>query len=100
EPQALVWSAYFAGALAYNAIFATALAWLLWLYALDRLPAGIAGMGTLAVPMVGISSAWLQLGERPAPAEAAGMALIFVGLAVLAWGQLRTRHPLELPPQE
>lgn len=100
EPQPLEWSAYFTGALAYNAVLATALAWLLWLYALDRLPAGIAGMGTLAVPLVGIAGAWLQLGERPAPTEAAGMTLILTGLAVLAWGQLRRRQPMELPAQE
>ena len=81
--EPITWSWYFIGALAYNAIPATAVAWLLWLYALHELPAGQAGMGTLLTPVVGVTAAWLQLGEAPRPLEAAGMALIFAGLAVL-----------------
>ncbi len=100
EPQPVSWTPYFAAALAYNALLATALAWLLWLYALDRLPAGIAGMGTLAVPVIGLVSAWLRLGERPAPLEAAGMALILAGLAILAVQRLRAGTAEELPPQD
>ena len=58
--------------------------WALWLFALRALPAGAAGMGTLAVPVVGVVAAWVQLGEQPTPVEAAGMALIIAGLAALA----------------
>lgn len=78
------WSGAFIGALAYNALLANALGWLLWLFALRGLAAGTAGLGTLAVPVIGVISAWLQLGERPAAVEAAGMALIIVALAVLS----------------
>jgi len=42
-----------------------------------------AGIGTLATPVVGVASAWIQLGERPGPGEAAGMLLIVIGLALL-----------------
>lgn len=100
EPPAIVWTPYFTAALAYNALLATALGWPLWLYALDKLPAGIAGMGTLAVPLIGLAAAWLQLGERPSPPEAAGMALILTGLAILAWERLRRPAGVYPPPQE
>jgi drug/metabolite transporter (DMT)-like permease len=78
------WTASFTVALAYNVILANGVAWLLWLYALRRLPAGAAGLGTLAVPVVGVLAAWAQLGERPGGVEAAGMVLIIAALSLLA----------------
>jgi drug/metabolite transporter (DMT)-like permease len=57
-------------------------------------------MGTLAVPLIGLAAAWLRLGERPSPAEAAGMALILTGLAILAWERLRRPAGVYPPPQE
>ena len=78
------WTAAFAGALAYTVLLANVLAWGLWLYALRALSAGTAGLGTLAIPVVGVVAAWLQLGERPDAVEAAGMALIAGALAILA----------------
>lgn len=41
-------------ALGYSAILATALAWSLWLYVLRNLPASIASLSTLAVPVFGV----------------------------------------------
>jgi len=78
------WTAGFVWGLAYTVIFANAVAWVLWLYALRTLSAGAAGLGTLAIPVVGVMAAWLQLGEVPTAAEAVGMALIVGALAVLA----------------
>ncbi len=49
------------------------------------MPAGMAGLGTLASPIVGVLAAWLQLGEYPTPVEAIGMGLIGVALVMLAW---------------
>ena len=63
---------------------------MLFYYALRRMPAGLAGLGTLATPVIGVLAAWLQLGERPAPIEAAGMALIGAALAMLAWNPLES----------
>ncbi|HEY5387796.1 MAG TPA: DMT family transporter [Thermoleophilia bacterium] len=77
------WSTPFIWALAYNVVLGNALAWLLWLFALRRLSAGAAGLGTLATPVIGVAAAWLQLGERPTTVEAAGMALIVAALAVV-----------------
>lgn len=88
----ITWSTPFMLALAYNALFATALAWLLWLFALSRLPAGVTGLAMLATPVVSILAAWLQLGEIPAPWEGAGMGLILAALALLStsgWRRMR-----------
>jgi len=92
DRQGPTWTASFVAALVYNALGASAIAWVLWLYILDSLPAGTAGINTLAIPVVGVLSAWLRLGEQPGRLEAAGMALIVAGLAVLtAWGLGKTR---------
>ena len=67
-----------------------AIAWFLWLYILEKLPAGVAGMCSLAIPLVGVMFAWLQLGERPGPFEAAGMLLIGLALIILSVYALQT----------
>ena len=78
------WTAGFIWGLAYTVVLANAVAWVLWLYALRTLSAGAAGLGTLAIPVVGVVAAWLQLGEVPTVVEAVGMALIVGALAILA----------------
>jgi drug/metabolite transporter (DMT)-like permease len=78
------WTATFLGSLAFVVLLSSGACWALWIYALHSLPAGAAGMGTLAVPVVGVTAAWIQLGERPGATEAAGMALIVAALAALA----------------
>jgi drug/metabolite transporter (DMT)-like permease len=80
----IVPSGYFVGALIFNGVMATGVAWLLWLYVLDHLPANVASLSSLAVPAVGVLSAWIELGERPDAAEFVGMVLIAVALALLA----------------
>ena len=74
----------FAYTMVYSGILASSLAWMLFYFALARLPAGIAGLGTLATPVIGVVAAWLQFGETPTPGELTGMAFISVGLALLA----------------
>lgn len=81
--QAINWSPGFIIALAYNAILGSALAWLLWLYAVRTLPAGVAGLASLGAPAISVLAAWLQLNETPTVADALGMLLIFIALAVL-----------------
>jgi drug/metabolite transporter (DMT)-like permease len=76
------WTASFSLALGYNIVLATAIAWLLWLYALNRLSAGAAGLASLGAPVFSLATAWIQLGEVPTRSEAIGMGLI---LAALAW---------------
>jgi drug/metabolite transporter (DMT)-like permease len=83
------WTGSFIAALAYNAVPANALAWLLWLYVLNKLPAGVAGLSMLATPVVGVLAAWIQLGERPSAMEAGGMALVAAALALLSARAMR-----------
>jgi len=76
------WTGTFVATLAYSGILGGAVAWSLWFYALSRLPAGVASFGTLATPVVGVLTAWIQLGETPTLLEAVGMMLI-IGALVL-----------------
>jgi drug/metabolite transporter (DMT)-like permease len=80
----LHFTAWLVVAVAYIAVVGTGLAWLLWMYVLDNLPAGVAGLGSLAIPAVGVIAAWLQLGERPPANELAGMLVIAAALGLLA----------------
>lgn len=88
------WSWPFIGAIAFNTLPANALAWLLWLWLLQRLPAGVTSLNSLAIPVVGATAAWLQLGERPEPWEGVGMGLIVTALTLLTVrGLLTARRP-------
>jgi drug/metabolite transporter (DMT)-like permease len=87
DERPIVWSGYFVFALIYNAVGGMAIATLLWLYILQRLPATISGLNALAVPIVGVIAAWIQLGEQPSVAEGSGMLLILAGLALLTGAQ-------------
>lgn len=87
--RAIDWTPTFIAALAYNVLVATALGYSLWFFVLAVLPAGEAGMGSLLAPVVGILTAWLQLGERPPPLEAGGIGLVLAGVILLTW--LRAR---------
>jgi len=86
------WSGGFIAALAYNVIPATAIAWVLWLYVLQVLPTGVAGISTLATPVIGIAAAAIQLGERVSPLEGAGMGSILAALLVLTLRGLYERR--------
>ncbi|MBR0565537.1 EamA family transporter [Azoarcus sp. L1K30] len=84
---------YFFGALFFNAVFATGLAWLLWLYVLQNLPAGVAGLSALGIPLIGALAGWIELGERPSTGEFSGMALIVMALALTSlWPLLQARR--------
>lgn len=92
------WSASFIGALLYNVIPASAIAWLLWLYALKHLPAGIAGLCTLMTPVIGVIAASIQLGEVPSVSELVGMGLIVVALVLNAMSaiSMSVAKPIEV----
>lgn len=85
----ITWNATFIGALAYNVFAASAIAYFLWIFVLNHLPARDASMGTLANPVIGIVAAWLQLGEVPNTSEAIGMGLVILALGALALQQQR-----------
>jgi drug/metabolite transporter (DMT)-like permease len=86
------WSPAFIAAMFYSVIPGNAIAWLLWFYALSRLPAGVAGLGTLAAPVIGVLAARIQLGEQPRALEAVGMVFIIAALGLNAMQALRPQR--------
>lgn len=78
------WTPYFTIGLLYSSVVSQALALVLWFFVLSKLPAGVASMGTLATPVIGMIAAAIELGERPSITEAWGMLLILTALALLA----------------
>lgn len=83
------WTWTFDWTLFYNVVPATALGWAMWLFVVGRLSATFSGLASLAGPVVGVLTGWLQLGERPGGAELGGMLLVFAALALLALGAKR-----------
>jgi len=77
------WTTEFVAALLFSAILATALGWWLWTYVLATMPAGIAGLNSLGIPVIAVIGSAIQLGERPPALELAGMLAIGVALAML-----------------
>ncbi len=65
-------------ALAFTALFGTALGYLLWFGAVARLPAGTAGLGSLLAPVVGVTGSTLLLGERPSATDLCGFGLVIL----------------------
>jgi drug/metabolite transporter (DMT)-like permease len=88
------WTGTFIAALVFVAILGNALAWLLWLYILNSFRAGTAGLATLLTPVIGMSAAWIQLGERPGVLEGVGsIAIVGALLLTVLWELLRGRRP-------
>lgn len=92
---AISWTPYLIGAVIFNAVFCNALAWLLWLYALHRLAAGVASMVTLLAPVIGVLAAWIELGEQPSVGEMAGMLLIVVSLVIISLRGMRKHEQID-----
>lgn len=80
----IVWSGTLIWVVWYNIILANGLGWLIWLYALQRLPAGVASMNSMLIPVIAVLAAWIQLGEVPNTMEAIGMLLIGGALILIA----------------
>ena len=65
----------------YTAVFASLVGYGIWNRLLASYPSSAVVPFTLLVPVVGMSAAWLALGEVPAPAELAGGGLLLGGVA-------------------
>ncbi len=89
------WTPYLVGALTYNIVACNAVAWLLWLFALRRLPAGVASMISLLAPVIGVLAAWVQLNEVPSRLEMTGMLLIALALMMIAVHSMRKHEEVE-----
>jgi len=94
--------------LGYNVV-ATAVCWPLWAYILHRLPAGVANVDTLVIPLIGILSGWFILSEQLSRLDVLGMACVSSSLLLLwvskkkFWrraGISHARPMVERPPQQ
>lgn len=63
----------------YLGVGPTAIAFLLWGYALTRTPAGVLTSSSLVIPALTVVMAWLMLGEVPPPLAAVGGVLCLAG---------------------
>ncbi len=93
--QPIQWTPYFIGAVIFNSVFCNALAWLLWLYALQRLSAGVASMSSMLAPVIGVLAAWIQLHEVPNMMELIGMTLIAASLVIISIISIRKHTPID-----
>ena len=75
-----VWSPELIGALIYNGVLSSGLAWALWSFVVQRLPANQAGLASLVTPLLGVGFAWTILGERPDLSESIGIVVIGAAL--------------------
>jgi len=92
------WTPSFIAALTYTTLPATAFAVYLWFLLISRLEAGMAALGILLAPAIGLASSWIQLGERPPPVEATGLGVILFAIGFFAWAEWqRARAAKRLP---
>jgi drug/metabolite transporter (DMT)-like permease len=89
------WTPRLFAAITFNAVFCNALAWLLWLYALQRLAAGIASMTSMLAPLIGVLAAWIQLGEQPSVYEMIGMVCIALALIVISLHAIKAHDQVD-----
>lgn len=99
--RAVEWTGAYAGALFYNSVLSSSVGWAIWSLVVQRLPAHVAGLTSLVVPIGVVLLAWGLLGEVPSGAEWIGVALIAAALLGLnlwvRWGEA-ARNPAR-PPQ-
>lgn len=81
----LVISSNFLFGLGYN-VFSTAVGWPLWFFILKKMPAGVANINTLTIPMIGIFSGWMHLNERLTIVDVIGMICISTSILWLWFG--------------
>ena len=96
DPQP--WSAEFGNlsargwfAVAYNVFLAGTLAHWAWFTLARTLPVAVSSLSSLPVPVVGVISGILLLGERPGPQEWLALALVVTALFVVLFPPSRRR---------
>lgn len=85
-----------AGLIAFLAYPATLLAGAIWSWLLGRHPASVVAPFTLLVPITGLTSGYLVLGEMVTLIEIAGALLVIAGLVVTLQKAKSTEPPLRL----
>ena len=83
--------------LAYTVLLGTVVGSGIWVWLMARHPAGVVAPYSLLVPVVGILTAWLVLGERPTAIELLGGVLVIAGVL---WSGRRPRGAVAVPRVE
>lgn len=89
------WTGTFVYTVLFNVILSGVVAWVLWLYALQRLPAGVASMASMLAPIIGVLAAWIQLNEVPNHMELTGMLLIALSLVIISIISIKTHTNID-----
>jgi drug/metabolite transporter (DMT)-like permease len=84
-------SPYAAFAVVYNVVVAFVLCYWAWYKLVSTASAGVSAIGTLIIPVVGVFSSMLVLGERPSLAEYLALGLVLAALATVLVPARRTR---------
>jgi drug/metabolite transporter (DMT)-like permease len=79
----VVWTGRGVGALLWLVFFGSIVGYSSYVYALDRLPIALVSIYTYVNPMVAAALGWLFYRERFGAREAAAMAVIFAGVAIV-----------------
>ena len=79
-PSAAAWFA-----IVYNIFLAGTLAHWAWFTLARTLPVAVSSMSSLPVPIVGVFSGMLLLGERPGPGEWMALALVVAAMVAVLW---------------
>jgi len=85
-PPALPLSTRVVAALFMHIVPGTALAYWLWFILSERVSATVSSMTTLMVPVVGVLSAMVLVGDRPSTADWCGFALVLGAAAMIVLG--------------
>jgi drug/metabolite transporter (DMT)-like permease len=70
--------------LAYMTVIQFCIAYVCWFAALERLPASVAAIGTMAVPVIGVVASALALHEPLGPGQIAALVFTLAGVALAA----------------
>lgn len=89
------WTNVFIFAVLFNVVLSGVVAWVFWLYALQRLPAGVASMASMLAPVIGVLAAWIQLNEVPETNELIGMLLIALSLVIISIISIRKHTQID-----
>jgi drug/metabolite transporter (DMT)-like permease len=68
----------------YSTVVQFCVAYVAWFAALARLPASIAAIGTMAVPVIGVVASALALHEKLGPGQIAALIFTLAGVVLAA----------------
>ncbi|MDP9027854.1 MAG: EamA family transporter, partial [Actinomycetota bacterium] len=86
-------------AAAYLGLLPSAVGFVLWAYAVARMPVAVSTSLLYLVPPVAVLVAWASLGELPIPAELLGGVVVLIGVVIVTQGRRRPRRaaPVAIP---